>query len=277
MILEKLLLTVVNIFCPPLAVFILAGGGPDVTFNLFLFLLAVIPSHFHSFYVSSVYFYRTRKVRKGLYPGGPKPLIWSSRILNGGASPGEAERLKRTNTLMMTRREDSKQRKQTERKQKFKSWVGLGTRKGRGSELAFMAEREWEDPDGLSERVYERTETDGVHQMSSAREQARSGLTRQTSVGYEPESQSGLRYEESPLRHQHTLGSTGRNERDSMMDAEERPPLPQRSPSNRISCQRTSPVTWEQSPALPGRRYSQPDIYDGLGRSTSEQRRGRRR
>jgi hypothetical protein len=62
--------------------------------NCVLFLLAVIPAHVHGFYISIVYFYRKRKVRKGIYPGGHKSFIFSERVLNGGARTSEVERLR---------------------------------------------------------------------------------------------------------------------------------------------------------------------------------------
>jgi uncharacterized membrane protein YqaE (UPF0057 family) len=79
---------------PPLAVLLLAGPQTDLLINCLLFLCAVIPAHIHGFYIAGVYFSRKRKVRKGRYPGGRKPLIYSDRILNGGASNREVERLR---------------------------------------------------------------------------------------------------------------------------------------------------------------------------------------
>ncbi|KAK0823196.1 hypothetical protein LTR73_008721 [Friedmanniomyces endolithicus] len=105
-------LTVINIFFPPLAVAMLCGWEWDCMLNCVLFLLAVIPSHVHGFYISCTYFHRRKKVRwkrpaalkgkaeltahqvkKGRWPGGPKSLIHSDNVINGGASDAEAARL----------------------------------------------------------------------------------------------------------------------------------------------------------------------------------------
>lgn len=58
----RVLVMLVNIFFPPLAVMMLTGLGADTALNSLLFLLAVIPSHVHGFYISWVYFWRRRKV-----------------------------------------------------------------------------------------------------------------------------------------------------------------------------------------------------------------------
>jgi len=118
----------INIFFPPLAVAMLTGMGMDTALNCLFFLLAVIPSHVHGFYVSWVYFSRRRRVshflchlltmalprhlslhkleltdlacshlqvRKGKYPGGPKSMITSKDVVNGGLSDAEVARLYR--------------------------------------------------------------------------------------------------------------------------------------------------------------------------------------
>lgn len=89
----RVLVMLVNIFFPPLAVMMLTGLGADTALNSLLFLLAVIPSHVHGFYISWVYFWRRRKVRKGRYPGGPKRFITSKDVINGGLSDREVARL----------------------------------------------------------------------------------------------------------------------------------------------------------------------------------------
>ncbi|KAK0793575.1 hypothetical protein LTR91_010788 [Friedmanniomyces endolithicus] len=86
-------ITLINIFFPPLAVAMLCGWEWDCMLNCLLFLLAVIPSHVHGFYISCTYFHRRKKVRKGRWPGGPKALIHSDNVINGGASNAEAARL----------------------------------------------------------------------------------------------------------------------------------------------------------------------------------------
>lgn len=58
----RIVLTIINIFFPPLAVMMLTGAGYDTMVNCFLFLLAVIPSHIHGFYISCTYFHRRHKV-----------------------------------------------------------------------------------------------------------------------------------------------------------------------------------------------------------------------
>lgn len=58
----RILIMTVNIFFPPLAVAMLTGMGMDKALNCLFFLLAVIPSHVHGFYVSWVYFARRRRV-----------------------------------------------------------------------------------------------------------------------------------------------------------------------------------------------------------------------
>lgn len=58
----RIALTILNIFFPPLAVAILCGFGADFMVNCLWFLLAVIPSHIHGFWISRTYFHRRRKV-----------------------------------------------------------------------------------------------------------------------------------------------------------------------------------------------------------------------
>lgn len=84
---------------PPIAVMLLAGPETDMIINCLLFLCAVIPAHIHGFYISIVYFSRKRKVRKGIYPGGHRPFIYSKRVLNGGASSSQAESLRQQQQL----------------------------------------------------------------------------------------------------------------------------------------------------------------------------------
>ncbi|KAM0719662.1 hypothetical protein Q7P37_003793 [Cladosporium fusiforme] len=91
----RILLMLVNIFFPPLAVMMLTGLGADTALNCLLFLLAVIPSHVHGFYLSWMYFWRRRKVRKGRWPGPPLSMIVSKNVTNGGLSDREVARLYR--------------------------------------------------------------------------------------------------------------------------------------------------------------------------------------
>lgn len=60
--------------------------GTDCIINTLLFIAGVLPGHIHAFYITCTYFSRKRKVRKGRYPGGRKPMIYSERVWNGGAS-----------------------------------------------------------------------------------------------------------------------------------------------------------------------------------------------
>jgi|SRR6186713_2626339 len=89
MVVKRVTITILNIVFPPLAVFLLCGFGRDLLINSILFLLAVIPAHIHGFYISFVYFSRKRKVRKGVYPGPPRALIYSEKVQNGGATKRE--------------------------------------------------------------------------------------------------------------------------------------------------------------------------------------------
>ncbi|EXJ76868.1 hypothetical protein A1O3_10513 [Capronia epimyces CBS 606.96] len=91
---KRFVIACLNILFPPLAVLLICGPNEDLLFNCLMFLLAVIPSHVHGFYISLTYFNRKRKVRNGMYPGKPKHLIWSDKVNNGGASRRETERLK---------------------------------------------------------------------------------------------------------------------------------------------------------------------------------------
>lgn len=81
---------------PPLSVMLVAGVGMDALVNTLWFLCGVIPGHIHGFYVTWTYFSRKKKVRKGRYPGGPKPFIYSRRVINGDASDERVRQLWRT-------------------------------------------------------------------------------------------------------------------------------------------------------------------------------------
>lgn len=72
---------------------LVAGVGMDALINTLLFLAGVIPGHIHGFYVTWTYFSRKRKVKKGRYPGGPKPLLYSKRVINGDASDERVRQL----------------------------------------------------------------------------------------------------------------------------------------------------------------------------------------
>lgn len=72
---------------------LVAGVGTDVLVNTLLLLCGVIPGHIHGMYVTWTYFSRKRKVRRGRWPGGSKPLIYSRRVVNGDASEETVRRL----------------------------------------------------------------------------------------------------------------------------------------------------------------------------------------
>ncbi|KXT15174.1 hypothetical protein AC579_3924 [Pseudocercospora musae] len=113
----RIFLTCLNIFFPPAAVMMLCGFDMDLLLNCVFFLLAVIPSHIHGFYISCTYFHRRHKVKKGRYPGGPKSLIYSSYVTNGGASNEEARRLYRKEnggTSRKSSRRNSRNREDTQ-------------------------------------------------------------------------------------------------------------------------------------------------------------------
>ena len=85
---DRLLLTIVNIFFPPLAVFLIIGPYTDTLVHCCLFICGIIRPHIHGFYISCTCFHRKNKVRKGKYPGGPKNLVFDEKLWNGGASEG---------------------------------------------------------------------------------------------------------------------------------------------------------------------------------------------
>ncbi|KAJ0114329.1 hypothetical protein J7T55_010718 [Diaporthe amygdali] len=117
--LERITLTLVNVFLPPLSVMLVAGVGMDALVNTLWFLCGVIPGHIHGFYVTWTYFSRKKKVKKGRYPGGPKPFIYSRRVINGDASD---ERVRQLWRAEQRAREDAELRKQASRRSGF----GLG-------------------------------------------------------------------------------------------------------------------------------------------------------
>lgn len=64
---DRIILTIVNLLFPPAAVYALCGIGLDLALNCVFFILAVIPSHIHGFYITCTYFHRRRKVRKAVF------------------------------------------------------------------------------------------------------------------------------------------------------------------------------------------------------------------
>ena len=119
MVVQRLSMTLLNILFPPVAVFIMTEEmGFDVMMSCLLFTLAIAPSHVHGFYLSCVYFHRMKKVKKGRYPGGPKPFISSPAILNGGASERELLRLKNDEKLKRTGSKSSQRSKRLSNSQR---------------------------------------------------------------------------------------------------------------------------------------------------------------
>jgi uncharacterized membrane protein YqaE (UPF0057 family) len=100
-VVKRLAITIVNIFFPPLAVYLLCGLGEDFLLNCLLFLLAVLPSHIHAFYISFIYFHRKRKIRKGVYPGEHPRGIYSERVQYGGANKSEIKKLRREEEMRL--------------------------------------------------------------------------------------------------------------------------------------------------------------------------------
>jgi uncharacterized membrane protein YqaE (UPF0057 family) len=109
MVLKRSGIWICNLIFPPLAVFLLCGAGEDLFINSMLFILAVFPSHIHSWYISTVYFNRKRKVRKGRYPGNIRPMIYCEKVQNGGASPSELRRFKNERDRQRREKEAKKQ------------------------------------------------------------------------------------------------------------------------------------------------------------------------
>jgi uncharacterized membrane protein YqaE (UPF0057 family) len=109
MVLKRTGIWICNLIFPPLAVFLLCGAGEDLFINSMLFILAVFPSHIHSWYISTVYFSRKRKVRKGRYPGNIRPMIYCEKVQNGGASPSELHRFKKERDRQRREKDAKKQ------------------------------------------------------------------------------------------------------------------------------------------------------------------------
>jgi uncharacterized membrane protein YqaE (UPF0057 family) len=77
-------LTIINIFFPPLAVAMLCGFEYDCLLNCALFLLAVLPSHIHGFYISCTYFHRRKKVSNPTSTLAIAPLTLNCRSRRAG-------------------------------------------------------------------------------------------------------------------------------------------------------------------------------------------------
>ncbi|MCJ1306910.1 hypothetical protein MMC25_000554 [Agyrium rufum] len=120
---QRIFLTLINIFFPPLTVCLLAGPSTDCLINCLLFIAGVIPSHVHGFYISCTYFHRRKKVRKGRWPGPWKSFIYSEKVQVGGATREQVKVLK-------WEMEEEKRRKAEKRG--TGSWRSFGSRGGGG-------------------------------------------------------------------------------------------------------------------------------------------------
>jgi uncharacterized membrane protein YqaE (UPF0057 family) len=107
---KRFVICICNILFPPFAVYLLTGLNEDLILNCVLFLLAVIPSHVHGFYISLTYFNRKRKVKKGKYPGKPHKGIWSSKVNNGGASKRDMREMLEEKEMGPSRRREKAKR-----------------------------------------------------------------------------------------------------------------------------------------------------------------------
>jgi len=119
---ERIMIYLINIFCPPISVMLVAGLGMDCILNTLFFLAGVLPGHLHGFYITCTYFHRQRKVRKGRYPGGRKAGIYSEKVWNGGASNAKVRDLW----------EAQKRREEVEAMERGLGKRGSGTRSFRG-------------------------------------------------------------------------------------------------------------------------------------------------
>ncbi|KAE9371291.1 hypothetical protein N431DRAFT_467480 [Stipitochalara longipes BDJ] len=128
--LERLMIFLINIFCPPVSVMIVAGPGMDCIINAILFIAGVIPGHIHGFYVTCTYFYRKRKVRKGRYPGGKKAFIFSEQVWNGGASNDKVRDLLREQKRREQEEEDIRLMKRSSKRSS--GLGGMGSRANTG-------------------------------------------------------------------------------------------------------------------------------------------------
>jgi uncharacterized membrane protein YqaE (UPF0057 family) len=104
--LHRLTIFVVDIFFPPLAVLLLAGCGPDLAVSCCLFILGVIPSHIHAFYISCTYFNRRRKVKRDKWPGQRRGGIFSDNVQNGGYTNAAMKRMEWQNASRREKLQD---------------------------------------------------------------------------------------------------------------------------------------------------------------------------
>jgi uncharacterized membrane protein YqaE (UPF0057 family) len=226
MVVKRGVLSCCNIFFPPLAVFLLTGAGEDLVINSILFLLAVIPSHIHGFYISSTYFNRKRKVRKGQYPGPWRPMIYSEKVQNGGATASEVRQFKRERDIEKYEKA-AKKRRGGRVRGFFHRFTGRNKFEDIGSPVSSE-----EYPDAVGE--VEKPEISRRHSSRIGAETPRlvQRSTRRHTSSYEPE----IVNESQMVQRQATVRSQGASRnRQSQIEYEQQPILPTRHTSARTS------------------------------------------
>jgi uncharacterized membrane protein YqaE (UPF0057 family) len=253
LIVEKLSLSLVNIFCPPLAVYLIAGAGPDVILNCVLFILGVLPAHCQSFYLTYVYFHRKRKVKRGQALGGKRPLIWSERVLRGGASAEEVRRLRQEADTREVEKQRVKSVRRMRRRESARRAFGIGG--GRMPEEWKEQDTAdgWENSSGFYETVSNTTSLSPIStRTNTSPSMARSPhrLSRQQSY---PETSSFA----ASLPQRHPTVRAERQRQNLLLDEGPRPPLPQRSQTTALARQNHSMVSSQPSPVpIPMRQDS---------------------
>jgi len=221
MVVKRGTITVCNILFPPLAVFLLCGAGEDLLINSVLFLLAVIPSHIHGFYVSFTYFQRKRKVRKGEYPGKWRPMIYSEKIQNGGASSSDVLVFKKERAL--------------EKREKQKRKVVQGGRTRRLLRRVFHRSKPEIYSPLSSEKYYTSTSNSPlstINRQSSGFASDNRRISRRTSQRYSRYSDAG-EVLQVPHRHTSIRSNPHRNRRSQVVEYVEQPrPMRQQSVRN---------------------------------------------
>jgi len=82
--LVAVILVIVNLFFPPIPVFVLAGCGMDLLINILLTFLGYFPGILHGFYVIWVYYDRREQVALGQPAPNNAPGIYSEKVQTGG-------------------------------------------------------------------------------------------------------------------------------------------------------------------------------------------------
>ncbi|MCJ1460140.1 hypothetical protein MMC28_010519 [Mycoblastus sanguinarius] len=81
---SALLVVIITIFLPPVGVFMIAGCGADLFFNICLTILGYFPGHIHAFYLEYIYFERRDQSRLGAPIQKRAPGVYSENVQNGG-------------------------------------------------------------------------------------------------------------------------------------------------------------------------------------------------